>query len=312
MKEWHLKQIPKILYLYWSGGKMCYLRYLTISSFRYYNPDWDIVLCHPRIERGNISWSSPEQKYSNNYADYSDVVENNKVEIRDFDFDSFGFSNNASSVHKSDFIRWKLLSTIGGLWADMDILFTKPMNELYFNTESNEEINTVFCISYYGHSIGFLMGSENNKYFERIAENSLRAYSKKEYQCMGSLLCNELFPTVESTNINDVVSHNIAMDVVYAYDTYHAREIFSPPKLPSKFTDRTIGIHWYAGGKFAGAYLNKTGGGAFPDKSLIGKLTREYEILSGNAPPQRTKIIKQNDEDLNRISRYGLQSYYNR
>jgi len=312
MKEWHLGQIPKILYLYWGGGKMCYLRYLTISTFRYYNPDWNIVLCRPEINQKNISWETPEQKYPSNYVDYSENVKNDGVIIRDFNFGHLGFSNVASSVHQSDFIRWRLLSTTGGLWADMDILFTKPMNELYFNTENNKEINTVFCISHYGHSIGFLMSSQNNKYFERIAGSSLMAYQKKEYQCMGSLLCNKLFPTVKSADINGVVAHNLAMDVVYAYDTYHAREIFSPPKLSSRFTDKTIGIHWYAGGKFAGAYLNRTGGGAFPDKNLIGKLTKEYENINDNGISQQTKIIRHHSTAYKEIISKGVQNYYNR
>jgi hypothetical protein len=38
------------------------------------------------------------------------------------------------------------------------------------------------------------------------------------------------------------------------------RELFVPI-APQKLTRNTIGIHWYAGHKLAGEYLNKTNGG---------------------------------------------------
>ena len=49
------------------------------------------------------------------------------------DFQIYNFNNDMPEVHKSDFLRLELLSTIGGLWSDMDIIYFKPMNSLYFN-----------------------------------------------------------------------------------------------------------------------------------------------------------------------------------
>jgi hypothetical protein len=208
------------------------------------------------------TWLTHEQEYADNYDDYIGMMADHDLWVDVVDFEERGFSNDASEVHKSDFIRWKMLSTMGGIWVDMDILFIKPMTDLYFNTEENREINTIFCIepSKHYHSIGFLMSSAGNEYFKAISEASKGEYKKEQYQCMGSELLNKMFPTLASARINGVNPLNLAMDVVYAYNCSHVRELFVPI-APQKLTRNTIGIHWYAGHKLAGEYLNKTNGG---------------------------------------------------
>ena len=265
---WYLEKIPKTLHLYWGGGKLSYLRYLTVATFRYYNPDWEIILHTPLVAQPLMKWTSHEQKYADNYADCFDMISKLKVTIRQVDFEKMGFNNDASEVHKSDFLRWKLLYEEGGLWADMDILFIKSVDYLCFNACSNKSINTVFCISDYGHSIGFLMGAPGANFWGRIHKESAREYIKESYQCMGSLLCNKLFPTIGSSLTNGIVPYNLPMDVVYPYDANHVIELYSRP-VPDRFTNNTIGIHWYAGHELSGKYLNATAGGININGHLI-------------------------------------------
>jgi len=258
---WHLTKIPKILHIYWGGGKLAYLRYLTISTFRHLNPEWQIILYKPLINQVDKTWTTTELKYAENYTDYLGQVESLGVTIQNVDFSLHGFDNNASEVHKSDFLRWYLLATFGGFWADMDILFFRPMDDLYFNTPQTSNIDTVFCICDYGHSIGFLMSSANNPCFKKISQNAVHEYKKEGYQCIGSLLCNKLFPTIASCNIEGAVPHNLDMGVVYAYNCFHVDELYTPYP-PQRMPAHAIGIHWYAGNRFSGKYLNETNGGA--------------------------------------------------
>jgi hypothetical protein len=267
---WYLKNIQKTLHIYWGGGKLAYLRYLTISTFRHYNPDWQIILYKPLIDQTVKTWTTTELKYAENYTDYLSRVEELGVTIQSVDFSLYGFDNNASEVHKSDFLRWQLLATVGGFWADMDILFFKSMDDLYFNTEQTGDINTVFCISDYGHSIGFLMSSPNNPCFERITQAAKGEYKKEGYQCIGSLLCNKLFPTIESCKIGGIVPHNLDMGVVYAYNCFHVDELYKPYP-PQRMPVHAIGIHWYAGNRFSGEYLNRTNGGLIRTNLFIEK-----------------------------------------
>ncbi len=257
---WYLTKIPKILHVYWGGAGLSYLRYLTIVSFIRHNPDWEVVYYTPLYPTPRHSWTTPEQKYGTQYKDCSNLIKGLDVTINQIDFDSLGFPNNASEVHKSDFIRWRLLNKPGGLWADMDILFTRPMEDLMFNKKEFSDINTVICIGEYGHSIGFIMGGEGNTYFNTIHKESQKAYNKKDYQCIGSLLCNKLFPTLASATVGGTIPYNLPMDVVYSYDFNSYKRLFTTP-FPNRITDNTIGVHWYGGSGLAGKYLNKTNGG---------------------------------------------------
>jgi hypothetical protein len=87
---------------------------------------------------------------------------------------------------------------------------------------------------------------------------------------MGSSLFNKLYPTIER------IPHgiNLSMDVVYPYDANHVKELFASSN-PSRFTQNTIGVHWYAGNHIAGKYLNDTNGGLNTQSiSVIDKLLR--------------------------------------
>ena len=70
--------------------------------------------------------------------------------------DNLGFDESLPSVFKSDFLRWHVLSTIGGGWSDMDILYIKPITTL----ELTDNIDTVICHGEFNHIIGFLLSKK--------------------------------------------------------------------------------------------------------------------------------------------------------
>jgi hypothetical protein len=269
---WYLTKIPKILHVYWGGGKLAYLRYLTIESFIRYNPEWEVRFYYPSISNADKghSWVTTEQRYNVTWDDYTPNLNKLNIETISIDFSNIG--KNMSEVHRSDYLRWQLLSTNGGLWADMDILFFRPMDYLAVNIPENSDKETVVCISDYGHSVGFMMGSANNNTYKTMSEESLKQYSSDGYQCMGSIMFNKLFPTIES--IPSGV--NIGMEAVYSYNATQTGSIFGNGLSP-KNNPNSIGTHWYAGGVPAGVFLNATNGGKNPNNSLIGKLIKEYE-----------------------------------
>jgi hypothetical protein len=265
---WYLSNIPKIMHCYWGGRKLPYLRYLTLESFHKYNPDWEIRYYYPLNPIAGHSWSTIEQKYDETWENWVDKIDSNVIEVQGVNFAEA--TKGMSEVHRSDYLRWQLLSTVGGLWSDMDIIYTKPIDNLYINIPENKDKETIVCICKYGHSVGFLMGSANNATFKRMAEQSLVSYSSAQYQCMGSALFNKLYPTIES--IPNCV--NLSMDVLYAYDANHVKELFSSNNLV-RFTNNTIGVHWYAGNHIAGKYLNDTNGGLNTQAvSIIDKILR--------------------------------------
>lgn len=254
--EWNLK-VPKIAHFFWGGSRLPYLRYLSIKSFMNYNPDWKINLWHP-ISPAVPTWDTGELKYDILCDDYLPELLNLPINKKVIDV---GIVNEMSDVHISDALRLWLLSTIGGLWSDMDILYFKPINDLKVNSLENRDKDTFVCISEHGHSIGFLMATENNNKFARLLKSAELRYKKRDYQCIGSTMYNEIYPTI------------LSMDAVYPHDANHVSEILNGSK--PRFTDGTIGIHWYAGWPAWSEFFKATNGGLtnLPN-SIIGDLLK--------------------------------------
>ena len=268
----HLQNIPRIAHFYWGGGRLSYLRYLTLETFHYYNPEWEIRFYYPKNPIRGHSWVGKEQKYVNNWEDWFPMLNADWVKIIEVPWDK-PFFKDMSEVHRSDYYRLMLLSTVGGLWIDMDILFFRSVDALAINIPQNKRVKTVMCIFSYGHSIGFMMASENNVAFKRIEIEAFKMYDAKNYQCIGAEAYNKVFPTIQS--VPDSVE--LGMEAVYFYNCTQIKYIFGQAPILPQDNPHCIGVHWYAGSLAAGDYLYKTKGGENPDDSLIGNLIREYE-----------------------------------
>lgn len=250
---WHLRNIPQVAHFYWGNDTLSFLRYMTIYSFRILNPDWKIKLHYPRIKYcGGKTWPS-EVCYCNfigeNYLDY---LLNMDIEKNEVDFHELGFGYDIPENFKCDFLKWRTLSTEGGLFSDIDIIYFKPMKSLYFNDESNQNIDTMVCINEENdppfNSVGFLMSCPNNDYYRFLHEKSYSYLNIAEYQSVGPELPNTYFRSTQS--IRNLFAHlnlyNIKMELVYPLRDTHLASIYQNNDL-SGIKDFTIGLHWYAG-----------------------------------------------------------------
>jgi len=271
-KKWELKAIPKIAHFYWGNITLPYLRYLSLLSFHKYNPDWKINLYVPIqkykgkcLDTGGITFDFTGKDYYKGLKDLS-------VNIIETDFSFIGIdalANNKLSqkhlsrqeVYRSDFLRWHLLSTIGGLWSDMDIMYFKPITEIDINTNLNKKINTVISIHpKYGHSVGFMLSGQNNPYYNYIFNYAKEKFNPIDYQSIGVNLLNEKFPSTEAIgknfpNLKGTVK-NIDVKTVYAYDALCIPTVYQSSNM-TRYTQNSIGLHWYAGHALAREYIVK-------------------------------------------------------
>ena len=238
--------IPKIAHFYWGNKTLPFLRYLTIWSFCKHNPDWEVRFYYPKKRTSGQSWPTHEHKYQVSGIDSLPLLQRLPVKQIEIDFSTLLMNDDMSEVHKSDFLRWHILSTEGGLWSDMDILYFKGIN-------LNLNFDTYFCINpQYGHSIGLLLSSPGSGVFHFIKQEALAHFNPNNYQSMGSIILNRLYPIGTHGNF-----YNIPMDIIYAYNALTIPEIFAEdPGKQLLFTDRSIGLHWYAGHQLAGKYIN--------------------------------------------------------
>lgn len=249
---WYLNKIPKLLHLYWGGDRLSYLRYLTVKTFRDLNPDWQVRLHVPRVlSRAQPAWDTFQQKNQAVSKDYMDRVD---VEICDHDFRDLGFDNHAHEVHKSDFLRWYLLSHYGGVWSDMDIVWTRALTQLKLNRAINQHIDTVLCplMPPRKHTVGFLMASQHNSFAAWMQEVSRSCYDPAVYQCMGSDILNQRFSSLESFG-DQFPAQKFAFldrDAVYAVTSKDIDRFFRSMDAGSRKKLRNsgaVGFHWFGG-----------------------------------------------------------------
>lgn len=265
-KVWHLKKIDKVINFYWGNKQLPYLRYLTVKTFSILNPDWEIHFYRTENNSEKITWSSNEHKFNfkfNEKNDYSDELRkiNN---IKFFKIDDRKFIN-FPEVYKSDILRWRILSKKPGVWADMDIIFIKPMNECDFNQKENENFDTGVQIcdmdanTY--HTIGFMLSSGNdNEYFTYIKNKITKEkIDFHNYQSFGVVLLNYEFPNLNKIKekFKKINLFNIDKDLLYSfYPIERIKEMF---KINGRdYTNKkTIGIHWYGGYELSGEFCNR-------------------------------------------------------
>ena len=281
---WHLTNIPKIAHFYWGGQRLSYLRFLTIKSFRALNPDWQIKMHTPT----HLSASKPAFVKKDYVAldgtDYFNCVREFGVEIIAHDFeDSIG--NEAWEVHKSDFLRWQLLGTEGGLWSDFDIIYQNPLDNLLENNTENHELTTILCPYQlqkikFAHSIGFLLSSKSNKFFQYICQQAKEKYNPLRFQSIGNELMRD-YRSVEDLK-SSFPSETFAFaheKCVYSIVYTHANDFFKPLDdfVNQLLTSPSVlGFHWYGGHDLSKTY-DEGFGPESTDANLINTVAKKIE-----------------------------------
>lgn len=202
-----LNSIPKIFHAYWDGSPMSHINYLTVKTFHYYNPEYEIIVWTPTVRFNKITWSECFHKAPYTGTDYWPILQAEPyVQIKQLDMAAIGFRNDVSEVFKSDFARMYLLTEYGGLWSDLDIFYVKPLSEmikargtdfdtlfvygvLYFDGQNNNikhpQSHDGPMSEFWYFPVAFFMATKGNKFFADIYNKSKDFFDPKAYQCLG-------------------------------------------------------------------------------------------------------------------------------
>ena len=263
-KHWCLKKIPKVAHFYWGGNKMSYMRYMTLYSFKKMNPDWSVKLYVPKEVNNSRTWrDSVHQTDTADYLsskDYFNEAKNLPIKIVKVDFPSQ--IKKLGEAQRSDFLRWRLLYKEGGLWSDMDIVYHRPISNIYINNGSEADIdNTISIIPeiHNSHQIGFYLSSPKNRMFKELCMLSSTKTDVTLYQDLGCYLLNRHLGTQEQINTKfDIVTSNLKQSVVYKSDHQNLEQVYTHDNFQEKYLsdEETIGIHWYGGAEVSQKYNN--------------------------------------------------------
>lgn len=266
--EWNCTKIPKIMFSYWYG-KMSYLNYLGVKNFLKLNPGWKVIIYGPKHPGGLVpTWKSGENSVEYVGEDWFPELKKLDIEFVAIDFDEIGFYNNCNEIFKSDYARYYFLYKHGGVWSDFDILYLRPISRVNYG-------NTDIAISYCGHySIGFMMASPLNIFFEDLAKNATSFYDKTKYQSIGCTMIKKLYPTIAhiATKYKNYNVSNIDNSVVYPFAWYEVKllfinnyEIDFNKNLRDQVKESqnncnlvdTVGIHWFGGSTISRHFINE-------------------------------------------------------
>lgn len=243
--DW-IEKIPKILHLYWNGQGLKVLHYLTVQTFLFYNPDWEVNIYIPI--NGRIIGHLSESKFIN--KNYYEHLKKMRVNIITINFESIGFTNEANDFHKSDYLKWYSLYNYGGVWSNFDIIYIKKMTKMIFQNSlySNCSIdNLEVGLFYFGGSYqtGFLLASPKKDILRCCLDSVKKYYNKQTSQSIGSIMLGSVLGSVSNllSKYQNVCILNI--QVIYPYGCNQLSEFFNANQLITNLINsQTIGVDW--------------------------------------------------------------------
>jgi len=253
--------LPKLASFFWTG-KMSWLHYLTLESFRRWNPDWVMRLyvmlhgcqrpaCQKR-ECNACGYTGP---------DYIEHVDRLGIERVPWESPPIGFLSPAQAC---DLCEWQLLGQDGGFYSDMDILWLKPLEPL---RQELGDVDAVFCLEKGLMAIGFVAASPRCKLFQNVHLAALASPPSGRYQHYGANNFYRMYPAYRQARQSPGTHAVLEMQrcygslriatlpdtVVYPFDWREVEMIFERNCLISQ---ASYGLHWF-GGHWLAQYWNE-------------------------------------------------------
>ncbi len=249
-------KIPQLLFTYWEGDELSILHYYTILSLHLLNPELDITIytsnnpCNSFRQWNGKFHSLPITKTIN----YNTLININpdKIHLKEVDFiNEYNINPNISCVFKADFIRIAKLYEHGGMWFDMDILFTKQIPSYLFTVDSD------ILYFYYKGVVptGLLFAKAKSIFMTDIFNDALSITQRIipnqncEYETIGPTLWTKHMNSKGMANYYLIDTTDIypylwdQLDLLYSSNT-------------DLIKTNTWGIHWYNGDPFVKQFIN--------------------------------------------------------
>lgn len=254
--------IPKRIFFYWSGNNLSWMRYMTLYSFRKYNPDWEVILYLSNNNNNRKTWNSVEEQDFINYTgvNYLDRVKELNVKIENVEFpqESNSLLVNISPVHESDLFRYYQLHKSGGFYCDMDVLFFRSIDNFYEDIKDNYDTIVYQCPEYM--AIGFLGSSIGNQFYGDLFNYGLHYFNTNDYQSLGVDLIYKMFGgnryeanvlNKMKVKYNTLKIYSIPTELIYYFDWTKINYNFTNNVYVNKFPKESVGYHWFGGSKIS-------------------------------------------------------------
>lgn len=281
--------IPKIFNCYWDLGPLSYLSYLTLRSFSYYNPDWCINIYTPTMISVRSSDKKDIKYEGKNYMIQLNNLSN--INIIPINFQEIGFSNDAPEKIKSIYLRWHILSTIGGIWSDLCILYINSIEESII--KSNPNFNTLIFNTGKYYPIGFFMSKPNNEFFAELKKQTSLCYIANKKQAIGTQLLQTMWPQVNKIiKSYPKLKFRVEDQSIYLpFEWNRVNKLFESYE-DQYLTPKTIGIYWFGDSQSAVNYQNNFDIELKKNVSTISSLVNKFlQILKNDNLCQKVQVL---------------------
>uniref|UniRef100_A0A6G6ACX1 Glycosyltransferase GTa type n=1 Tax=Borely moumouvirus TaxID=2712067 RepID=A0A6G6ACX1_9VIRU len=239
LKQLSSLKVPKIFNCFIPQKIISYLKYLTIRSFIYYNPDWIINIYTP-----DVLLSDNNNYVGKNY--WSNLTRLNNINITSVNLQEIGLTNDTPLNVLEDYIKFHILSTTGGLWSDMDVIYLNSVLNTIF--VQNPNFDTFIGNSNNEFSTKLLISKPNNLLFANMKQLVKNNYNSnnKSYDIINvyKLLDNPQEINRQFPNINLLTSQNLFVPLNY-------NEIYDSVNTNKNITNGTLLLKWYQNNKLS-------------------------------------------------------------
>ena len=196
--------IPKKAWFYWSGPRMSWLRQQSLETFQRLNPSWECKFIHVKKE--------PAEGL-----------------LRD-------------RVVQSDLARYQTLHSEGGMYFDTDIIFLKPIPDLWIYRD-------VCMVSKDGaaQGVAVLGGREGSLFFLSLVTHCKERLNSKvmmAYQSLGIKLFIGKDTRKMASDFGESL-YEIPIELLFPRPWGAVEDLWSDIQIP--LHPEAVGIHWFGG-----------------------------------------------------------------
>jgi len=228
--------------LFWAGGKLSYLRYLTFKSLRHFHPNSTITFYKIHEFNKHIhSWGKEMQDFEgeNIGGDYSKELSQLGVEI--INIRCVG-SPNYCPILQTDMGRWVALRDEGGFYLDTD--------QIIMNTFADLPLDKEFIYSRYEEPqcgdylpVGVLGLEKGSSIADIVLDTISRRYNPMDYNSSGPYMMRDAIKRVDLSRSFNAPSH-------YFYPIHTSKDVdklYYGDFVLGLHHKRSFACHWYGG-----------------------------------------------------------------
>lgn len=250
---------PKNIYFYWGNKTMSFLRYMSLYSFKKFNPNWNIILIKRRnsIIPKEYGWEERLDSLYFKGEDCSNLLDDLDITIKYLEEEYPEIAElDIQENHISDVILWKILSEDGGIVSDTDVLFYKPIDY-----EKIKDVD-VGLISFQGYPrkdyipLSFMIGKPN-RFFRQMYQKSKNEINTEIWDNSPSLMDSfkQIKNIFNNLNIVRLPSHLV---FPFSETKKEPQEYFKMMfEKETKIPKDSIGMHWYGANPNSQRFNNK-------------------------------------------------------